>query len=148
MKETLTGSPSKSSAANSTSVFAPQRVASVDVYRGFVMLLMMAEVLSLRHVSESFPASTFWRILYFNQDHVPWVGCSLHDLIQPSFSFLVGVALPYSIASRKSKGSSFGTLLGADDKKANDEKDKTTTADSKDDKQKDSDGAIRGKKLK
>ena len=36
----------------------------------------------------------------------------------------------------------------ADDKKANDEKDKTTTADSKDDKQKDSDGAIRGKKLK
>ena len=113
MKETLTGSPSKSSAANSTSVFAPQRVASVDVYRGFVMLLMMAEVLSLRHVSESFPASTFWRILYFNQDHVPWVGCSLHDLIQPSFSFLVGVALPYSIASRKSKGSSFGTLLGA-----------------------------------
>jgi predicted acyltransferase len=94
-------------------VFAPQRVASVDVYRGFVMLLMMAEVLSFRHVSESLPASTFWRILYFNQDHVPWVGCSLHDLIQPSFSFLVGVALPYSIASRKSRGATFGQLLGS-----------------------------------
>ena len=26
--------------------------------------------------------------------------CSLHDLIQPSFSFLVGVALPFSLASR------------------------------------------------
>jgi predicted acyltransferase len=113
MKETLAASQSKSTATTSTSVFAPQRVASVDVYRGFVMLLMMAEVLSLRHVSESFPASTFWRVLYFNQDHVPWVGCSLHDLIQPSFSFLVGVALPYSIASRKSKGASFGSLLGS-----------------------------------
>jgi predicted acyltransferase len=30
----------------------------------------------------------------------------LHDLIQPSFSFLVGVALPYSIASRLNKGQS------------------------------------------
>jgi predicted acyltransferase len=113
MKDTLAASPSKSTVPASTSVFAPQRVASVDVYRGFVMLLMMAEVLSFRHVSESLPASTFWSILYFNQDHVPWVGCSLHDLIQPSFSFLVGVALPYSIASRKAKGVSFGSLLGS-----------------------------------
>jgi predicted acyltransferase len=113
MKDTLTASPTKTTVSASTSVFAPQRVASVDVYRGFVMLLMMAEVLSFRHVSESLPTSTFWRILYFNQDHVPWVGCSLHDLIQPSFSFLVGVALPYSIASRKAKGASFGSLLGS-----------------------------------
>lgn len=112
MKETLSATPARS-ATTSTSVFAPQRVASVDVYRGFVMLLMMAEVLSFRHVSESLPASGFWRILYFNQDHVPWVGCSLHDLIQPSFSFLVGVALPYSIASRRAKGVGFGKMLGS-----------------------------------
>jgi predicted acyltransferase len=113
MKETSTAPSVKNIAATSTSVFAPQRVASVDVYRGFVMLLMMAEVLSFRHVSESYPASSFWQILYFNQDHVPWVGCSLHDLIQPSFTFLVGVALPYSIASRKAKGASFNTMLGS-----------------------------------
>jgi heparan-alpha-glucosaminide N-acetyltransferase len=38
-------------------------------------------------------------------------GCSLHDMIQPSFSFLVGAALPYSIASRLAKGAGFGKLL-------------------------------------
>jgi hypothetical protein len=31
------------------------RIASVDVYRGFVMLLMMAEVLSLSDVSKALP---------------------------------------------------------------------------------------------
>jgi heparan-alpha-glucosaminide N-acetyltransferase len=42
---------------------------------------------------------------------VEWAGCSLHDLIQPSFSFLVGVALPYSIASRMAKGGTFGKMF-------------------------------------
>ena len=88
-----------------------QRIASVDAYRGFVMLLMIGEVFSFRHVSESLPQSAFWRFLYFNQDHVPWIGCSLHDMIQPSFSFLVGVALPYSLGSRLAKGVSFGAML-------------------------------------
>ena len=88
-----------------------KRISSVDAYRGFVMLLMIGEVFSFRHVSQSLPDSSFWRFLYFHQDHVPWVGCSLHDMIQPSFSFLVGVALPYSISSRVSKGIRFGALL-------------------------------------
>lgn len=94
-----------------TTAPAVQRVLSLDAYRGFVMLLMMGEVLSFRHVSESLPGNPFWEFLYFNQDHVAWAGCSLHDLIQPSFSFLVGVALPYSIASRKAKGAAFPALL-------------------------------------
>jgi heparan-alpha-glucosaminide N-acetyltransferase len=38
------------------------------------------------------------------------VGCTLHDLIMPSFTFLVGVALPFSIASRRSRGQSFGRM--------------------------------------
>ncbi|MGO9270353.1 MAG: acyltransferase family protein [Terriglobia bacterium] len=84
---------------------------AVDAYRGLVMLLMMAEVLRLSRVAEAFPTSIFWKVLAYNQTHVEWAGCSLHDLIQPSFSFLVGVALPYSIASRLAKGATFGKLL-------------------------------------
>ncbi len=87
------------------------RVASVDVYRGFVMLLMMGEVLSLSQVSASLPDSGFWQFLSFHQSHVPWTWLALHDMIQPSFTFLVGVVLPYSIASRKSKGASFNSLM-------------------------------------
>jgi heparan-alpha-glucosaminide N-acetyltransferase len=81
-----------------------QRLTSLDAYRGFVMFLMMAEVLHLSRVSAALPDSIFWKILAFNQSHVDWIGCSLHDLIQPSFSFMVGVALPFSIASRLAKG--------------------------------------------
>src|SRR5215469_453685 len=88
------------------------RVVALDAYRGLVMFLMMAEVLRLSRVAQAFPNSVFWRVLAFNQTHVEWFGCSLHDLIQPSFSFLVGVALPYSLASRIAKGKSFGALLG------------------------------------
>ena len=87
------------------------RNVAVDAYRGMVMLLMMAEVLRLSRVAEAFPASLFWKFLAYNQTHVDWAGCSLHDLIQPSFSFLVGVALPYSIASRMAKGGTFGKLF-------------------------------------
>jgi predicted acyltransferase len=85
----------------------PTRLASADVYRGFVMFLMMAEVLRLHKVSEALPDSSFWQFLAYHQDHVEWVGCALHDLIQPSFSFLVGVVLPYSIASRLNKENNF-----------------------------------------
>src|SRR4029453_14542962 len=90
---------------------APARNVALDAYRGFVMVLMMAEVLRLPQVARAFPESWFWGFLAFNQSHVEWAGCSLHDLIQPSFSFLVGVALPYSIASRTAKGGTFGQML-------------------------------------
>jgi predicted acyltransferase len=87
------------------------RIASVDIYRGFVMLLMMAEVLSLSEVSRALPGNKFWEFLSFHQSHVPWIGLSLHDMIQPSFTFLVGVVLPYSIANRKNKGASVQNIL-------------------------------------
>lgn len=88
-----------------------QRNIAVDAYRGLVMLLMMGEVLQLARVARSFPGSHIWQFLAFNQSHVEWVGMSLHDTIQPGFTFLVGVALPYSILSRQRKGQSFKHML-------------------------------------
>jgi heparan-alpha-glucosaminide N-acetyltransferase len=87
------------------------RNVAVDAYRGFVMLLMMGEVLQLARVALAFPGNWFWGLLAYHQSHVEWAGCSLHDTIQPGFSFLVGVALPYSIASRIAKGGTFGRMF-------------------------------------
>jgi heparan-alpha-glucosaminide N-acetyltransferase len=90
---------------------ASSRNVAVDAYRGLVMLLMMGEVLSFPSVARAYPNSLFWRVLAYNQTHVAWAGLSLHDMIQPSFTFLVGVALPYSVASRLRRGQSFGEQL-------------------------------------
>jgi predicted acyltransferase len=108
---TLTGSTSAAAAMREPIAAPAARNGAIDAYRGLVMLLMMAEVLQLAHVARSYPGNWFWSILAFNQSHVEWAGCSLHDLIQPSFSFLVGVAMPYSIASRLAKGQTFGRLF-------------------------------------
>ncbi|MBX3400363.1 MAG: DUF5009 domain-containing protein [Gemmataceae bacterium] len=88
------------------------RLASIDAYRGFVMFLMMAEVLHLGRMAKTFPDSPVWQFLGWHQSHVEWRGCTLHDLIQPSFSFLVGVAVPFSIASRYAKGQSVRAMFG------------------------------------
>lgn len=87
------------------------RLGSIDAYRGLVMLLMMAEVLRLPQVAKAVGGSRFWDLLAYHQSHVPWTGCSLHDLIQPSFSFLVGVSLPFSLASREANGASRWSLI-------------------------------------
>jgi predicted acyltransferase len=94
---------------------APRRLSSIDAYRGLVMLLMMAEVLHFCAVARAIPGDRarekqVWETLCYHQSHVEWVGCSLHDLIQPSFSFLVGVALPFSLASRRARGQSAGRM--------------------------------------
>ena len=88
------------------------RLGSIDAFRGLVMLLMMAEVLHFTGVARALPESGFWAFLSHHQSHVEWVGCSLHDLIQPSFSFLVGTALAFSMASRLAKGQSVPRMFG------------------------------------
>lgn len=99
------------SSSTQVSASKPQRNVAVDAYRGLVMLLMMAEVLRFSEVSRAYPNNLFWRVLAFNQTHVEWTWLSLHDIIQPSFTFLVGVALPYSIRSRQRRGETFARGL-------------------------------------
>jgi heparan-alpha-glucosaminide N-acetyltransferase len=84
----------------------PERLASLDAYRGLAMLLMASGILGLPEVASHFPDSAFWKAVGHHWEHVLWSGCSLHDLIQPSFSFMVGVALPFSMAGRQARNQS------------------------------------------
>jgi heparan-alpha-glucosaminide N-acetyltransferase len=88
-----------------------ERLVSLDAYRGFVMLLMLAEVLHWEDIAKAVPGNAFLAFMGHHQSHVSWEGCSLHDLIQPSFSFLVGVALPFSLSSRLAQGQSKAQLI-------------------------------------
>jgi predicted acyltransferase len=81
---------------------APVRLASLDAYRGLMLALMTGEALRFCSVSAAIPASAVLAFLCHHQDHVPWVGGSLHDQIQPGFSFLVGAAL--RSRSRRARG--------------------------------------------
>jgi heparan-alpha-glucosaminide N-acetyltransferase len=76
------------------------RLVSLDAYRGFIMLLLVSEGFGLS-VLRHYPN---WSWLAAQVDHAAWEGCTLWDLIQPAFTFMVGVAMPFSIARRIAQG--------------------------------------------
>ena len=88
-----------------------QRLVSLDAYRGFTMLMMASAGFGLAAVAKEYPDSTLWQIVGYQCGHVAWTGCSYWDLIQPSFMFIVGVAMPMSYARRRSRGDSFGKMF-------------------------------------
>jgi heparan-alpha-glucosaminide N-acetyltransferase len=100
----------KGLSANTQVTFLPYRLASIDAYRGFVMFLLLAEAFQLCNVAAAVPESSFWRFLCQQQSHAEWVGVNLHDLIMPSFCFLVGVSLPFSLARRAAQGATLRDL--------------------------------------
>lgn len=79
---------------------ASARLLSLDAYRGFIMLLLISEGFGLGVLS-SYPG---WQWLANQVDHVAWEGCTFWDLIQPAFTFMVGVAMPFAFAKRISQG--------------------------------------------
>lgn len=62
--------------------------------------------------ADAAPVSGLWHFLGYQFEHVDWVGCAFWDLIQPSFMFMVGVAMPFSLASRAARGDGWWTQFG------------------------------------
>ncbi|HEY6572349.1 MAG TPA: DUF5009 domain-containing protein, partial [Candidatus Eisenbacteria bacterium] len=82
------------------------RLISLDAYRGFIMLAMLSNSFGFLEISQRFPHNPIWAFLAQQFNHVRWEGCGFWDLIQPSFMFMVGVAIPFSYARRREKGES------------------------------------------
>lgn len=75
------------------------------------MLLMVSSGFGIPAMAKAHPG-TFWDMLAPQFDHRLWIGCGLWDLIQPSFMFMVGMAMAYSYARRGSDGDGFFKMLG------------------------------------
>jgi predicted acyltransferase len=75
------------------------------------MLLMASGGLGLARATRHLDPGSPWRWLGRQVDHPEWAGATLWDFIQPAFMFAVGVALPWSIASRAARGQRLGKLL-------------------------------------
>jgi len=97
-----------------------ERLVSIDAYRGFVMIAMASSGLGLGSVLASHPelapegtiGGTLLRAIAYQLSHIAWQGCAFWDLIQPSFMFLVGTSLAFSVARREKQGQEFLGRLG------------------------------------
>lgn len=87
------------------------RLVSLDAFRGLAMLFMATNGLGLAYLARSHPDSDLWAFLAHHTSHVAWVGAGAWDLIQPAFMLMVGVAIPFSLASRRRAGESETRIL-------------------------------------
>lgn len=73
-----------------TSIKAPQRLLSLDVFRGFTVAAM---------ILVNNPGD--WTHIYAPLAHSDWNGCTPTDLIFPFFLFIVGVSIVFALGSRR-----------------------------------------------
>jgi len=80
---------------------AVPRVATLDVFRGLTMILLVSHGFGLLEAMKGREG-----FLAHQLDHAQWVGCTLWDLIQPAFTFIVGAAMPFALRRRLQEGRS------------------------------------------
>ena len=87
---------------------APQRYLALDAYRGFIMLILVSGGFGLAALAKNRPA---FAGIAGQFDHKPWEWIAFWDLIQPAFMFMVGVAMPFALASREAQGATDSQLF-------------------------------------
>ncbi len=89
------------------------RLMSLDFFRGLTMFLLIGEATHFYGllVAPSLQGS-FIHAIGLQFHHHPWNGLRFWDLIQPFFMFIVGVAMPFSLARRWERGESRRSTLG------------------------------------
>jgi len=87
-----------------------ERLVSLDALRGFDMFWIIGGTAILMGVGKVIHRPFFDQFLE-QFDHVPWQGLHFYDLIWPLFMFIMGAAIPMSLAKRRAKGESDRTLL-------------------------------------
>ena len=89
-----------------------ERLFSLDFFRGLTMFLLVGEFTGFFSLLTGLGSegSLIYELgLQFH--HHPWNGLRFWDLIQPYFMFIVGVAMPYSLANRLKRGQTHKQIL-------------------------------------
>ena len=92
------------SANPSSPLGTPDRLVSLDAFRGLTMLFMASSGFGIAQIAKAYPDSAFWELLRYNTSHAAWIGGGAWDMIQPAFMFMVGMALPFSSSRRTADG--------------------------------------------
>ena len=87
-----------------------QRLVSLDALRGFDMFWIVGGTEILLGLGKVIHRPFFDKFLE-QFDHVPWQGLHFYDLIWPLFMFIMGAAIPMSLAKRRAKGETDRRLL-------------------------------------
>jgi predicted acyltransferase len=88
-----------------------QRLLSLDVFRGLIMVLLMLESAGLYdHALELTEGSTL-NFFFVQFTHHPWNGLRFWDLIQPGFMFIAGTALALSLDKQFKAGVAWNTAF-------------------------------------
>jgi len=80
------------------------RLMSLDALRGFDMFWIIGGGAMFQGLGKGLDGPL--NAVLPQLEHVPWEGLHCWDLIWPLFMFLVGVAIPFSIAGRRAAGAS------------------------------------------
>jgi len=88
------------------------RLLSLDFFRGITMLLLIGEFSGFIDalIAPDLKGSFFYTI-GMQLHHVHWEGLRFWDLIQPFFTFIMGVSMPFSFTKRMARGDSYNLLL-------------------------------------
>lgn len=91
---------------------APDRVLSVDFFRGFTMFMLVTGITNVFHeLARNGMGGGIIAELSKQFEHAEWNGLYAWDLVQPFFMFIVGVAMPFSLAKRIARGDSHKKAL-------------------------------------
>jgi predicted acyltransferase len=77
-----------------------QRLESLDVLRGFDLLLLVGLESVMHHLSEAINTASFHSFMWCFS-HVNWEGFSTWDLVMPLFMFMSGITIPFALSRYK-----------------------------------------------
>lgn len=99
-RSAIKGEPPMSAQSALAGSVAPNRLLSLDVFRGLTVAGM---------VLVNNPGS--WEHIYWPLEHAEWNGWTPTDLVFPFFLFAVGVAIPLALSRRIARGDKFRDLF-------------------------------------